>query len=161
MYDVRDLIPRVDRLEDKTRPLREVRIKLAPGARMPTRGTSGAAGLDLYALLSDRMLIVPSGTVLIDTGVHIELPPGFEAQVRPRSSMSKRGLVVPVGTIDADYRGPIGVIVCNASSALHTIEPDDRIAQFVIARVEMPTLVAVDELSETARGAGGFGSTGR
>ena len=99
-------------------------------------------------------------TVTIPTGIAIELQPGTEAQVRPRSSISKRGLLVHLGTVDNGYRGEIGVIVSNISNYSAVIRPGDRIAQLVVAPVLYPKFREAEELSETERGEGGFGSTG-
>lgn len=131
------------------------------GARPPTRGSDGASGYDLYA--PREHYIAPGQIVVIHTGVHLELPRDHEGQVRPRSSMSKRGLLVQIGTIDEDYRGEIGATIVNVSREAQQIQTGDRIAQLVIARVEHREweLVPIDELSTTKRGTGGFGSTGR
>ncbi|QIG75690.1 deoxyuridine 5'-triphosphate nucleotidohydrolase protein [Rhizobium phage RHph_Y2_17_1] len=147
-------------------------IKLAPGATKPTYGTEQAAGADLYAnlipkggnLIPGEILIVPAGErVLIPTGVSIELPAGLEAQVRPRSGLAlKNGITVlnTPGTIDADYRGEIGVILLNTSKESFGVKHGDRIAQLVIAPVVQGHFVEKAELRETKRGAGAFGSTG-
>lgn len=141
--------------------LTEVRFTLQPGAIEPKRGTPGCSGYDLHAL--DGYYLQPGRTHVFHSGVSIELPVGYEAQVRPRSSMSRRGLLVHLGTVDQDYRGIIGATVTNLSTDAQRIDPDDRVAQLVIARVEhMPwVLVGEGQLSETKRGTGGFGSTGR
>lgn len=142
---------------------RAIRFALtADGARQPTRGTEHASGYDLYAPVAHY--ITPSQVVVVHIGVVLELPVGFEGQVRPRSSMSKRGLLVQLGTIDCDYRGPIGATIVNVSREAQKIEPGDRIAQLVLSRVEhfeWELVHKVDELSNTSRGSGGFGSTGR
>lgn len=135
-----------------------VRFKLDAGARQPTRGTDGSSGYDLYA--PDDVYIVPQQVVVIHTGVRLELPRGYEGQVRPRSGLAKRGLWVSLGTIDSDYRGVIGATMINHGRESQKLKAGDRVAQLVIARVEHPTWVEADELTDTPRGEGGFGSTG-
>ena len=139
-----------------------VRIALEPGAIMPTRGSAGSSGYDMYAPAD---VIVRRGqTVVIHSGVRIELPDDtWEAQVRPRSSMSKRGLWVSVGTVDSDYRGAIGATVTNVSGEDQTVKRGERFAQLVFGRVEHLAFeqVEVADLSQTERGDGAFGSTGR
>ncbi len=130
---------------------------------LPAYETSGSAGMDIRANLKQMVVIEPLGRVLIKTGLFLELPNGFEAQIRTRSGMAlKKGLSVlnSPGTIDADYRGEIGVILVNISNEEKEIKNGDRIAQMVIAKIEQPKLIEVTELNETKRGAGGFGSTG-
>ena len=122
-----------------------------------------AAGMDLRASLQESVTLQPLERRLIPTGLYIQLPEGYEAQVRPRSGLAlKRGLTVlnTPGTIDADYRGEIGVILINLSSEAQTIETGERIAQMIIARVEQAQLEEVEVLDETERGAGGFGHSG-
>ena len=122
-----------------------------------------AAGMDLRAFLQESVTLQPMERKLIPTGLYIQLPEGYEAQVRPRSGLAlKRGLTVlnTPGTIDADYRGEIGVILINLSSEAQTIETGERIAQMIVARVEQAQLEEVDVLEETERGAGGFGHSG-
>jgi dUTP pyrophosphatase len=141
-----------------------VRFALSPGAKAPTRGSHGASGFDLYAFMPDmKELRLDGRPELIHTGVHIELPYGLEAQVRPRSSVSHKGIHVAFGTVDSDYRGEILVNVCSFGYS-NTIKHGDRIAQLVIAPVWMGELEYardIAELSPTGRGKGGFGSTGR
>ena len=130
---------------------------------LPAYETAGSAGMDIRANINQLVEIEPFGRVLIKTGLFIELPNGFEAQIRTRSGMAlKKGLSVlnSPGTIDADYRGEIGVILVNISNEKKEIKDGDRIAQMVIAKIEQPKLIEVKELNETKRGAGGFGSTG-
>ena len=130
---------------------------------LPAYETAGSAGMDIRANLEQVITIEPLARVLIKTGLFIELPNGYEAQIRTRSGMAlKKGLSVlnSPGTIDADYRGEIGVILVNISNEIQKINNGDRVAQMVISRVEQPALVEVKELNETKRGAGGFGSTG-
>lgn len=130
---------------------------------LPHYETDASAGMDLRANNSSAVTLEPLGRAIIKTGLFIELPVGFEAQVRSRSGLAaKNGITVlnAPGTIDADYRGEIGVIVVNLSNESYTIENGERIAQLVIARHERAEWEEVKELSETARGEGGFGSTG-
>ena len=129
----------------------------------PVYATSQSAGLDLRANLIEPITIKPLGRILIKTGLFIELPEGHEAQVRPRSGLAyKKGITVlnSPGTIDADYRGEIGVILVNLSAEEFVIENGERVAQLVIAKHEQAQWVEVENLEETDRGAGGFGSTG-
>lgn len=138
--------------------------KLAHNKNLPEYQTQGAAGMDLCAAIETPVTLQPLERKLIPTGLKIELESGFEAQVRPRSGISiKHGisLVNCVGTIDEDYRGEVCVPVINLSNEEYTIQPNERIAQMIIARVEKAKIVVVQELSETTRAAGGFGSTGR
>lgn len=138
--------------------------KLAHNTYLPEYQTDGAAGMDLCAAIDSPVLLKPFERKLIPTGIKIELERGFEAQVRPRSGISiKHGitLINCVGTIDEDYRGEVCVPVVNLSTEEYTIQPNERIAQMVIARVERAKINVVTELSETSRAAGGFGSTGR
>lgn len=131
---------------------------------LPEYKTEGAAGMDLCAAISEPVELKPLERMLIPTGLKIELEHGYEAQVRPRSGMSiKHGitLINCVGTIDEDYRGEVCVPVVNISNESYTIQPDERIAQMVIARAEQAKLEVVTELSDTERGEGGFGSTGK
>lgn len=137
-----------------------VRFTLSDGAIMPKRGSAGASGYDLYA--PTDVLIRPGQVVVIHSGVSIELPDAtWEAQIRPRSGMSKRGLWVSVGTVDSDYRGVVGATVVNLGLEDAKVTRGERYAQLVFARVEHPTFEQVAELSATARGVAGFGSTGR
>ncbi|MCQ2328641.1 MAG: dUTP diphosphatase [Paludibacteraceae bacterium] len=130
---------------------------------LPQYESAMAAGMDIRCNITAPVTLQPLERKLIPTGLFIELPQGYEAQIRPRSGMAlKRGLTVlnTPGTIDADYRGEIGVILINLSNEPQTIEPGERICQMVIARHEQPQLVEVTELSTTDRGAGGFGHSG-
>lgn len=130
---------------------------------LPSYATEGSAGMDLYAYLSNAITLAPLERVLIPTGIAIALPEGYEAQVRPRSGLAaKRGLTVlnAPGTIDADYRGEIKVILVNLSPEEARIEPGERIAQLVVARYEQVSWQLCEELDETERGAGGFGHSG-
>lgn len=130
---------------------------------LPGYSTDHSAGMDLRANLSEAKTLKPLERILIPTGLYIELPVGYEAQVRPRSGLAlKKGLSVlnTPGTIDADYRGEIGVILINLSNEEVTIENGERICQMVISKHEQAELIQVEVLNETERGAGGFGSTG-
>ncbi len=131
---------------------------------IPCYMTQHAAGVDLHAALDGDFILHPGERALVPTGIAIEIPPGFEAQVRPRSGLALRhgiALVNSPGTIDADYRGEIGVIVINLGSEPFTVTNGERIAQMVFARCARAEFIEVDELGETDRGAGGFGHTGR
>jgi len=130
---------------------------------LPQYATSQSAGLDLRANLKESITLKPLERRLVPTGLHIALPDGYEAQVRPRSGLAyKKGITVlnAPGTIDADYRGDIGVILINMSNEDFVVENGERIAQLVIAKYDQAEWVSVKELSETNRGEGGFGSTG-
>lgn len=130
---------------------------------LPRYETGGSAGMDLRAHLESAVILAPLGRTLVPTGLFVELPDGYEAQIRPRSGLaSRRGLTMlnSPGTIDSDYRGEIKCIVVNLSNEHQTIEPGERIAQMVISRYEQIAWIQVESLSETDRGAGGFGSTG-
>lgn len=130
---------------------------------LPSYETIASAGMDLRANIDSPVLLKPLERAIIKTGLFIELPIGYEAQVRPRSGLAaKKGITVAnaPGTIDADYRGEVGVILINLSNEPYTIENGERIAQMIIARHERAVWEEVSELSETERGAGGFGSTG-
>ena len=138
--------------------------KLPHNNILPEYKTEGAAGMDLCAAISEPMELKPLERKLVPTGLKIELEHGYEAQVRPRSGLSiKHGitLINCVGTIDEDYRGEVCVPIVNISNETYTIQPDERIAQMVIARYEQAKIEVVTELTETERGAGGFGSTGK
>lgn len=131
---------------------------------LPHYATQGAAGMDLRANLEDKVILGPLERTLIKTGLFIELPIGYEAQVRPRSGLAlKKGITVlnSPGTIDADYRGEIGIILVNLSQESFVIEDGERIAQMIIAQHEQANLKEVSVLEESQRGAGGFGSTGK
>ena len=131
---------------------------------LPRYESAQAAGMDIRCNIEAAITLQPMERKLIPTGLFIELPAGYEAQIRPRSGLAlKRGLTVlnTPGTIDADYRGEVGVILVNLSGEAQTIEPGERICQMVIAKHESPKVVEVAELSETERGAGGFGHSGR
>lgn len=138
--------------------------RLHDDAQLPERKSDDAAGMDIYAYLPDGKIGIPPGErKLVDTGFAVEIEPGYEAQVRPRSGMAiKSGISVvnSPGTIDSDYRGEVKVGLINLGSTTHILEPGTRIAQLVIAAVPRVSVMEVEELSETKRGEGGFGSTG-
>lgn len=132
--------------------------------QLPAYETIASAGMDLRANLDENLIIQPLERVLVPTGLFIELPVGFEAQVRPRSGLAYKkgvGVVNSPGTIDADYRGEIKVILINLSNDVLELENGERVAQMVIAKHERAEWEEVNTLSETDRGAGGFGSTGK
>lgn len=137
--------------------------KLHPNATLPTYGSADAVGADLYACLEEAVTIQPGEVYWVPTGIALEVPIGCAGLVYARSSMgAKRGLAPAnkVGVIDPDYRGEIKVVLLNHSKEPQTLQPGERVAQFVITPVLTPSYEAVEELAETARGAGGFGSTG-
>jgi dUTP pyrophosphatase len=139
------------------------RLPHAAGLPLPAYATADAAGMDLVAALSEPMTLAPGERGLVPTGLVIALPAGYEAQIRPRSGLAlKHGIALlnSPGTIDADYRGEIGVILVNHGQAPFTVERGLRIAQMVVAPVTRVVWVETEALSETARGTGGFGSTG-
>lgn len=138
--------------------------KLPHNQILPEYKTEGAAGMDLCAAISEPLKLKPLERTLIPTGLKIELEHGYEAQIRPRSGMSiKHGitLINCVGTIDEDYRGEVCVPVVNISNEAYTIQPQERIAQMVISKYEQAKIEVVTQLTETIRGEGGFGSTGK
>lgn len=130
---------------------------------LPEYATLGSSGMDIRASIDQPMELKPSERVLVPTGLSVEIPLGYEIQVRPRSGLAiKQGITClnTPGTIDADYRGEIKVILINLSNEPQTIQPGDRIAQLVLQKVEQIKWVPVNELADSERGAGGFGSTG-
>ena len=141
----------------------EVKIVNHSPHALPSYSTALSAGMDLRAWLPEPLTLQPLERALVHTGIHIPLPEGYECQIRPRSGLAlKRGLTVlnTPGTIDADYRGEVGVIVVNLSNEPQTIDDGERICQMVVARHETVTWQPVDTLDDTSRGAGGFGHTG-
>ena len=133
------------------------------GNPLPRYESADAAGMDIRCSIAEAVTLQPLERTLLPTGLYIELPQGYEAQIRPRSGLAlKRGLTVlnSPGTIDADYRGEVKIILINLSQEPQTIEPGERICQMVIARHEQPEVVEVQELSATERGEGGFGHSG-
>ena len=139
------------------------RLPHAAGLPLPAYATAHAAGMDLLAAVAEPVTLAPGARALIPTGIAIALPPGFEAQVRARSGLALHhgiGVLNAPGTIDADYRGEVGVILVNHGKAPFTVERGSRIAQLVITRHETAAWDEVERLPESGRGAGGFGSTG-
>ncbi|WP_323715621.1 dUTP diphosphatase [Paracoccus aminovorans] len=136
-----------------------------PALPLPEYQTAGSAGADLRADLGGSELRLEPGRIaLVPTGLRVQIPPGYEMQIRPRSSLAlKHGVTLPntPGTIDSDYRGPLGVIMINLGAAPYAIQHGERIAQAVIAPVTRAAFVMAEALDQTARGEGGFGSTGR
>ncbi|NHO31718.1 dUTP diphosphatase [Acetobacter fallax] len=145
-------------------PVSVRRLDHAEGLPLPSYATAGAAGMDLLAAVTGSLSVLPGGRAMIPTGLCIALPPGYELQVRPRSGLAlKHGITLPntPGTIDEDYRGEICVILLNTGTEVFTVERGMRVAQAVIAPVFRVLWNEVDDLDDTDRGAGGFGSTGQ
>ena len=141
----------------------DILVMMREGALLPSYQSKGAAGADVSASLSSPITISPGERALIPTGLFLEIPEGFEVQVRPRSGLAMRhGITVlnAPGTIDSDYRGELSVLLVNLGSEDFTINPGDRIAQLVAAKVERASFLQADSLGDTDRGVGGFGSTG-
>jgi dUTP pyrophosphatase len=137
--------------------------KRDPKARLPQYESPGAAGADIRARLEGELRIPPMGRVLVPTGLVMEIPPGYEAQIRPRSGLALRHgvtLLNAPGTIDPDYRGEVGIVLVNLGTEDFVVKDGDRIAQLVIAPVSQALMEEVESLSSTERGGGGFGSTG-
>lgn len=151
-------------MNDNTHPVvRVVRLPHAKDLPLPSYETEHAAGMDIRAALDERVTIWPGSRALVATGLKIELPMGYEAQIRPRSGLAIRdgiSLVNSPGTIDADYRGEVKVIMINHGDQEFHINHGDRIAQMIIAPVTRVLMQAAEDLNESARGEGGFGSTG-
>jgi dUTP pyrophosphatase len=143
-----------------------VRIRRLPHARdlpLPSHASAGSAGFDLRAAVDGELVLPPGERRLVPTGWVIEIPPGWEGQVRPRSGLALRhgiGLANAPGTIDSDYRGEVGAILINLGAEPFTVRRGDRIAQLVLARVETVEWEEADSLEDSGRGSGGFGSTG-
>ena len=138
-------------------------VKVREDATLPEYQTAGAAGADLHACIDEPIVLQPLERRMIPTGLAMSIPEGYEVQIRARSGMSiKHGITMVngIGTIDADYRGEVGVLAINLSQEPFTIEPGMRIAQMVVARYEVASWNIVTELDETDRGAGGYGSSG-
>ncbi len=140
-----------------------IKIVNQSGNPLPEYATLGSSGMDIRANITEPLVLQPLSRDLVPTGLFVEIPLGYEIQIRPRSGLAiKQGITClnTPGTIDADYRGEIKVILINLSNEPQTIHPADRIAQMVVQRVEQVQWVAVEELSDSDRGTGGFGSTG-
>ena len=134
---------------------------LRDGAYLPFRATPAASGFDLFACVT-HPIVLSQVPAVIGTGVALEVPDGFDAQIRPRSGLARKGVLSTLGTLDSDYRGELLVtLYTTAPSIEYTVQPGDRIAQLVITRLVDVAFEQVDELSDTLRGAGGLGSTGR
>ena len=145
--------------------MEKIKVKiLRQGAKLPTYGSAEAAGADLYAYLDEAIDIAPGETVWVKTGIAVQIPRGFGGFIYARSSMGVKRDLAPankVGVIDSDYRGEIFVMLHNHGKEVRTVEPGERVAQLVIVPVYTPGFIQVDSLSDTVRGEGGFGSTGR
>ena len=128
-------------------------------AQAPTRGSDEAAGYDLYSYESET--VAPNQIKLIDTGISIKVPEGTYGRIAPRSSVSKKGILVNAGVIDRDYRGPVKIMLHNLSNNDYVINKNDRIAQLILEQIKTPPVELVEELDDTERGEGGFGSTGK
>lgn len=140
-----------------------IKIKTAEGAKLPEYQTAGAAGADVYAFLKEDVVLRPGETKLVPTGLFMEIPEGFEVQIRPRSGLALKngiGILNAPGTIDSDYRGEVGVIVTNFGSEDYIITNRARIAQMVIAKVEKADFILAESLTNTERMGGGFGHSG-
>lgn len=143
----------------------EIRVKkLHPQAKLPTYGSAEAAGADLHACIEQPITVLPGETAWVPTGIALEVPKGCAGLIYARSGMAAKRSLAPankVGVIDSDYRGEIKIVLLNHGKEPQVIEPGERIAQFVIAPVLTPAYTEVEELSDTDRGFGGFGSTGK
>jgi dUTP pyrophosphatase len=140
-----------------------LRLPEGDGLPLPVYMTAGAAGADVCAAVAEPLVLAPGARALVPTGFALDVPAGYEVQVRPRSGLAHRAGVTILnapGTIDSDYRGPVGVVLVNLGSEPHTIRRGDRIAQLIVAPVVQAEFRESLALGETARGAGGFGSTG-
>ena len=148
---------------DLIRKSMQVKVKNTSGNSLPAYETPSSAGMDVRAVLEENLCLKPLERALVKTGLFLEIPHGYECQVRPRSGLAlKKGITVlnTPGTIDADYRGEIKVLLINLSGEPFSIQPGERIAQLVVASHERITWQATEALSDTNRGSGGFGSTG-
>ncbi|MCL2110799.1 MAG: dUTP diphosphatase [Clostridiales bacterium] len=143
--------------------MEKICVRVTAEGELPRYETDGAAGMDLQARVDTPVELAPGGRALVSTGLRIELPRGYEAQVRARSGLAAKhgiGLVNGIGTIDSDYRGEIKICLINWGDEPFTVNDGDRVAQLVIAKYVQAEIEAVDGLSDTERGAGGFGHTG-
>lgn len=139
----------------------DIKIKKIKDGKLPTYESDGAAGADCYARIEETVMLQAGKVMMIPLGFAVEIPEGYEMQIRPRSGLArKNGITVITGTIDSDYRGEVGAIVLNTENKSFEINPGDRIAQAVVAPVIKANWIETEELSETKRGTGGFGSTG-
>ena len=141
-----------------------VKVIKDEGVTLPKYETSGSAGMDVRANIKEPIVLGSLDRVLIPLGLRLEIPEGYEVQVRPRSGLALKhgiGMVNSIGTIDSDYRGEIGAIIVNLSKEPYTIQPQERIGQIVLNKVSQIEWEVVEKLSESERGSGGFGSTGK
>ena len=141
-----------------------VKVIKDEGVTLPKYETSGAAGMDVRANIKEPIVLGSLERALIPTGIKMAIPEGYEVQIRPRSGLALKhgiGMVNSIGTIDSDYRGEIGAIIVNLSKEPYTIQPQERIGQLVLNKVEQIEWEVVEKLSESERGSGGFGSTGK
>ena len=142
----------------------EVKVVREKGVELPKYETKGSAGMDVRANIKEPITLKSLERILIPTGLKVAIPEGYEIQVRPRSGLAiKHGITMlnTPGTVDSDYRGELKVIVVNLSNETYTIEPNERIGQFVLNKIEQIEFVEVEELESTERGEGGFGHTGK
>ena len=142
----------------------EVKVVREKGVELPKYETKGSAGMDVRANIKEPITLKSLERILIPTGLRVAIPDGYEIQVRPRSGLAiKHGITMlnTPGTVDSDYRGELKVIVVNLSNEAYTIEPNERIGQFVLNKIEQIEFVEVEELESTERGEGGFGHTGK
>lgn len=142
----------------------QIKVIRMNGIELPKYETIGSAGMDVRANIKEPITLAPGAIKLIPAGLKVEIPLGYELQVRPRSGLALKhglGMANSIGTIDSDYRGEIGVIAINFSDKPYTIQPEERIAQLVLNKVEQIEWVEVTELGTTERGAGGYGHTGK
>ena len=142
----------------------EVKVVREKGVELPKYETKGSAGMDVRANIKESITLKSLERILIPTGLRVAIPEGYEIQVRPRSGLAiKHGITMlnTPGTVDSDYRGELKVIVVNLSNEAYTIEPNERIGQFVLNKIEQIEFVEVEELESTERGEGGFGHTGK
>lgn len=142
----------------------KIKVIRMNGIELPKYETIGSAGMDVRANIKEPITLAPGAIKLIPAGLKVEIPLGYELQVRPRSGLALKhglGMANSIGTIDSDYRGEIGVIAINLSDKPYTIQPEERIAQLVLNKVEQIEWVEVTELGTTERGAGGYGHTGK
>jgi len=142
----------------------QIKVIRMNGIELPKYETIGSAGMDVRANITEDIILTPGAIKLIPVGLKVEIPVGYEIQVRPRSGLALKhglGMANSIGTIDSDYRGEIGVIAINLSDKAYTIKPGERIAQLVLNKVEQIEWVEVEALGTTERGAGGYGHTGK
>lgn len=143
----------------RNRPVLQIQ-KLDPNAKLPTRGSEDAIGVDLYAL--EDTVVMWGDVTKVRTGIAVAIPPGYYGRVAPRSGLAaKNGIDVLAGVIDADYRGELVVLLTTHREARLRIEAGERVAQLILERADIPVMAVTDQLDDTARGAGGFGSTGK